>query len=202
MNERVGVFGKIADLIWGHDDVHLEKHSYLFCCAVDNVSEVSQLSTETQRETQREREREVVWISQKEKELVCLVESRVLAEVSSPSFGVHLICMTISIRKRGGGIFQLLSLRAKAILCLLSSRVKAILCLLSSRVKAILCLLSLRVKANLWLIKVGVRLLSFLRSNMHKYHLPFLQFLVLDHSHSYGVGVQTFALATPRDWFT
>jgi hypothetical protein len=169
MNERVGVFGKIADLIWGHDDVHLEKHSYLFCCAVDNVSEVSQLSTETQRETQREREREreVVWISQKEKELVCLVESRVLAEVSSPSFGVHLICMTISIRKRGGGIFQLLSLRAKAILCLLSSRVKAILCLLSSRVKAILCLLSLRVKANLWLIKVGVRLLSFLRKNMH-----------------------------------
>jgi hypothetical protein len=143
MNERVGVFGKIADLIWGHDDVHLEKHSYLFCCAVDNVSEVSQLSTDTERET--EREREVVRISQKEKELVCLVESRVLAQVSSPSFGVHLICMTISIRKRGGGIFQLLSLRAKAILCLLSSRVKA----------------------NLWLIKVGIRLLSFLRSNMH-----------------------------------
>jgi hypothetical protein len=45
----------------------------------------------------------VVRISQKEKELVCLVESRVLAEVSSPSFGVHLVCiMTISIRKRGG----------------------------------------------------------------------------------------------------
>jgi hypothetical protein len=63
-----------------------------------------------QRERLRERESEVVRISQKEKEkeLVCLVESRVLAEVSSPSFGVHLICMTISIRKRGGGIFQLL----------------------------------------------------------------------------------------------
>jgi hypothetical protein len=53
-------------------------------------------------------ERERVRISQKEKEHVCLLESRVLAEVSSPSFVVHLICMNNSIRKRGGGIFQLL----------------------------------------------------------------------------------------------
>ncbi len=46
----------------------------LFCCAEDNVSEVSQLSTEREeREREREREREVVRISQKEKELVLFI---------------------------------------------------------------------------------------------------------------------------------
>jgi hypothetical protein len=96
------------------------------------------------RERERERERERVQISQKEKELVCLLEIRVLAEVSSPSFGVHLICMIISIRKRGGWIFQLL----------LKSKSNLMPTFLESERK-------------LMAIKVGLKLLSFLRSNMH-----------------------------------
>jgi hypothetical protein len=91
-----------------------------------------------------EREREVVRISQKEEDIVCLLESRVLAEVSCPSFGVHLICMNISIRTRGGGIFQLL----------LKSKSNLMPTFLES-------------ESKLMAIKVGVRLLSFLRSNMH-----------------------------------
>jgi hypothetical protein len=97
-----------------------------------------------EREREREREREVVRISQKEKELVCLLESRVLAEVSSPSFGVHLICMNISSRKRGAGIFQLLL-----------------------RSESNLMPTFLKSESKLMATKVGVRLLSFLRSNMH-----------------------------------
>ncbi len=103
------------------------------------------LAQREKRERERERER---WSEspQKRKSLFCLLESRVLAEVSSPSFGVHLMCMNISIRKRGGGIFQLLLLKSES--NLMPTFLKS--------------------ESKLMAIKVGVRLLTFLRSNMHK----------------------------------
>jgi hypothetical protein len=54
------------------------------------------LAQREKRERERERERER-WSEspKKRKSLFCLLESRVLAEVCSPSFGVHLICMNI-----------------------------------------------------------------------------------------------------------
>jgi len=96
-------------------------------------------------EREREREREKGGQNLPKRERACLfIGSRVLAEVSSPSFGVHLICMNISIRKRGGGIFQLL-LRSES--NLMPTFFKS--------------------ESELMAIKVGLSLLSFLRSNMH-----------------------------------